>query len=84
MTAHDDYYLVDVALARDFPTGIPIHSIRAKVSPANGNGEAGSSTEYRRDFQMSHQEIDKVVVDCQQESAFRRVPDKSRELGHER
>ena len=65
LTQTSDYYLVDVVLARDFPTFLPIHSIWAKVRH-NPPGEAvGSSTEYRRNFQITHEKIDQVVKECQ-------------------
>jgi hypothetical protein len=64
-TKNDDYYFVDVVIVRDFPTVMPIHSIWAKVRPGDGGWTGGSSTEYRRNFQIWHQKIDKVVVECQ-------------------
>lgn len=67
LTRTDEYYFVDVVLARDFPTGIPIHSIWAKVRPGAPGTESGSTTEYRRNFQITHEKIDRVVTDCQNE-----------------
>jgi hypothetical protein len=61
----DDYYFVDVVLVRDFPTFLPIYSIWAKVRPSSPGDTAGSSTVYRRNFQISHEEIDRVVKECQ-------------------
>ncbi len=65
LTRNDDYYFVDVVLVRDFPTFLPIHSIWAKVRPGAPGRPAGSSTEYRRNFQITHEKIDQVVRDCQ-------------------
>jgi len=65
LTQTSDYYYVDVVLVRDFPTGLPIHSIWAKVWPNPPGEAAGSSTEYRRNFQITHGSIDRVVKECQ-------------------
>ncbi len=64
-TKKNDYYFVDVVLVRDFPTFLPIHSIWAKVRPKAPEESAGSSTEYRRNFQIMHEKIDRVVRECQ-------------------
>lgn len=61
----DAYYFVDVVLVRDFPTGIPLHSIWAKIRPGAPGIASGSTTEYRRNFQIMHKNIDRVVKDCQ-------------------
>ena len=63
LTKSEDYYLVDVVLVRDFPTFIPIHSAWAKVRDSS----AGSTTQYHQNFQISHEKIDRVVVECQGE-----------------
>ncbi|HET7765041.1 MAG TPA: hypothetical protein VFK92_08115 [Burkholderiales bacterium] len=65
LTKTDDYYFVDVVLVRDFPTFLPIHSIWAKVRPDSPGDNGGSSTEYRRNFQVTHEKIDRVVQECQ-------------------
>ena len=65
LTKENDDYLIDVVLARDFPTFLPIHSIWAKVRPMGPQKDAGSSTEYRRNFQITHERIDRVVKECQ-------------------
>jgi hypothetical protein len=65
LTRTDDYYFVDVVLVRDFPTFLPIHSIWAKVRPNPPGEAAGSSTEYQRNFQITHETIDQVVKECQ-------------------
>ena len=65
LTKEQGYYFVDVVLVRDFPTFLPIHSIWAKVRSGNSGDEIGSTTEYRRNFQIGHEKIDKVVLDCQ-------------------
>lgn len=65
LTQTTDYYYVEVVLARDFPTFLPLPSIWSRVSP-NPPGEAiGSHTEYRRNFQLKHEKIDQVVKECQ-------------------
>lgn len=61
VTKSEDYYFVDVVLVRDFPTFIPIYSVWAKVWDL----PAGSTTKYRRNFQIWHEKIDRVVVECQ-------------------
>jgi len=65
LTRTESYYFVDVVLVRDFPTGTPLHSIWAKVSPGAPGTASGSTTEYQRNFQIKHQKIDRVVKDCQ-------------------
>ena len=65
LTHESEYYFVDVVLVRDFPTFLPIHSIWAKVRPNPIGNPAGSSTEYRRNFQITHEKIDQVVKECQ-------------------
>jgi len=60
-----DHYFVDVTLWRDFPTYLPIRSCWAKIKPDAAGEAAGSSTEYRRNFQIAHDRIDRVVKDCQ-------------------
>lgn len=65
LTREVDYYLVDVVLVRDLPTTIAFHSIWAKVRPATTGPSGGSTTEYRRNFQIMHKKIDRVVVTCQ-------------------
>lgn len=65
LTKTEAYYFVDVVLVRDFPTGMPIHSIWAKVRPGAPGIASGSTTEYRRNFQITHEKIDRVVRDCQ-------------------
>ena len=65
LTREEDYFLVDVVMLRDFPTGTPVHSIWAKVRPSPGGAPAGSTTEYRRNFQIWHEKIDDVVSACQ-------------------
>ncbi len=61
LTKSDDYYSVDVVLVQDFPTFIPIHSAWAKM----WDSAAGSTTKYHRNLQISHEKIDRVVVECQ-------------------
>ncbi len=61
----DDYYVVDVVLVRDFPTFLPIRSIWAKIRPNPPEEDPGSSTEYGRNFQITHERIDRVVKECQ-------------------
>jgi hypothetical protein len=61
-----DFYFVDMVLVRDIPTFLPIHSIWAKVRPSSSAPEAGSTTEYRRNFQITHKKIDGVVETCQE------------------
>jgi len=61
VTKPGDYYFVDVVLVRDFPTFLPIHSMWAKVRDT----QSGSATQYRRNLQISHKRIDRVVVACQ-------------------
>jgi len=63
LTRPEDYYYVEVVLVRDFPTFLPIPSIWAKVRP---HSPIGSTTEYRRNFQIAHEKIDKVVATCQE------------------
>ena len=65
LTKANEYYRVDVVLARDFPTFLSIHSIWAKVRPKTPEQGTGSSTEYRRNFQVMHAKIDRVVRECQ-------------------
>jgi len=65
LTREADYYLVDVVLVRDFPTSVVFHSIWAKVRPATTAPPGGSTTEYRRNLQILHENIDRVVVTCQ-------------------
>jgi hypothetical protein len=65
LTHESEYYFIDVVLVRDFPTLLPVHSIWAKVRPNPIGDPAGSSTEYRRNFQISHEKIDQVVRECQ-------------------
>jgi hypothetical protein len=65
LTKSNEYYFVDVVLVRDFPTFTPIHSIWAKVRPSSPVEGGGSSTEYRRNFQVMHEKIDQVVKECQ-------------------
>jgi len=65
LTKTDQYYLVDVVLVRDLPTRISMHSTWAKVRPSANGSSAGSSTEYRRNFQIWHEKIDRVVRECQ-------------------
>ncbi len=65
LTKTTDYYYVDVVLARDFPTFLPMHSIWAKVWPNPPAEAIGSHTEYRRNFQLKHEKIDQVVKECQ-------------------
>jgi len=65
LTETSEYYFVDVVLVRDFPTFTPIHSIWAKVRPGSPAEGGGSSTEYRRNFQVMHEKIDRVVKECQ-------------------
>ena len=65
LTQTAGYYYVEVVLVQDFPTFLPIPSIWSKVWP-NPPGEAiGSHTEYRRNFQLKHENIDTVVKECQ-------------------
>jgi len=66
LTKEPDYYFVDVVLVRDFPTFIPFHSIWVKVRPLTTDPLGGSTTEYRRNFQIMHKKIDKVVATCQE------------------
>ena len=65
LTRESEYYFIDVVLVRDFPTFLPIHSIWAKVRPNPLGDPAGSSTEYRLNFQIMHEKIDQVVKECQ-------------------
>lgn len=65
LTKTSDYYFIDVVLVRDFPTGLPIHSTWAKVRPSPLGDTDGSVTEYRRNFQIMHKKIDRVVQECQ-------------------
>lgn len=65
LTKTDGYYFVDVVLVRDFPTFLPVHSIWAKVRSGAPDSPSGSSTEYRRNFQITHEKIDRVVKECQ-------------------
>ena len=65
LTKTEDSYVVDVVLVRDIPTFLPIHSMWAKVRSAAPGGPSGSSTEYRRNFQITHEKIDRVVKECQ-------------------
>jgi hypothetical protein len=65
LTKENDYYYIDVVPVRDFPTFLPIHSIWAKVRPKGPQEGAGSSTEYRSNFQITHERIDRVVKECQ-------------------
>jgi hypothetical protein len=65
VTKADDYYFVDVVLVRDFPTFLPIRSIWAKIRSGAPDNPSGSSTEYRRNFQVRHEKIDRVVLECQ-------------------
>jgi len=65
LTKTDDYYFVDVVLVRDFPTFIPFHSMWAKVTVGSPGNPTGSSTEYRRNLQIWHEKIDRVVKECQ-------------------
>jgi len=65
LTKTDAYYFVDVVMVRDFPTGVPLHSMWAKVRPGAPGQVSGSTTEYRRNFQITHEKIDRVVKDCQ-------------------
>ncbi len=60
-TRSEDHYFVDVVLVQDFPTFIPIHSAWAKV----WDSASGSTTKYHRNLQLSHEKIDRVVVECQ-------------------
>lgn len=66
LTREKDYYFVAVVLVRDFPTLLPLHSIWAKVRPSSSDPGDGSTTEYRRNFQIWHGRIDKVVSMCQE------------------
>lgn len=61
LSSAEDYYFVDAILVRDFPTFIPTHSMWAKV----WDSPTGSVTEYRRNFQIWHGKIDRVVMECQ-------------------
>lgn len=65
LTKKDEYYLVDVVLVRDFPTFVDFHSMWAKIRPDPSGDAGGSSTEYRRNFQIWHEKIDRVVRECQ-------------------
>ena len=60
-----DHHRVDITLARDFPTYLPLRSCWAKIKPDSPGDAGGSSTEYRRNCQISHGRIDRVVEDCQ-------------------
>jgi len=77
LTKEEDFYFVDVVLVRDFPTFIAIHSIWAKVRPSSSAPEAGSTTEYRRNFQITHKKIDAVVETCQEGVETPPMPDNS-------
>jgi hypothetical protein len=74
VTRQDGSYFVDVVLVRDFPTFLPIRSMWAKVRESTENA-AGSTTEYRRNLQMSHKKMDSVVVTCQNGVAGASIPD---------
>jgi hypothetical protein len=60
-----DYYFVDVELVQDFPIYLPMHSIWAKVWPSPPGEVVDSHTEYRRNIQIKHEKIDRVVKECQ-------------------
>lgn len=81
LTLEKDYYFVDVVLVRDFPTFLPIHSIWAKVRPSASGTETGSTTEYRRNFQIMHKRIDGVVETCQKDIEQVPVPDNAPDPG---
>ncbi len=65
LARNGDFFFVDVVLVRDLPTGAPFHSMWAKVRPGDPGVASGSTTEYRRNFQITHKKIDQVVKDCQ-------------------
>jgi len=67
LTKFEEYYFVGVELHPTFPSPIvtgakhPFHAVWAEVS----NVPSGSTTEYHRAYQVMHDVIDRVVVDCQ-------------------
>jgi hypothetical protein len=77
LTKEKDYYFVDVVLVGDFPTFMPIHSVWAKVRPLSVDSSGGSTTEYRRNFQIWHKKIDSVVEICQKKGGQSPMPDSS-------
>jgi len=69
LTKSEKYYFVGVELHPQFPslfvtgTDHPFYPVWAEVS----NAPLGSKTKYHRAYQITHDVIDRVVVECQEQ-----------------
>jgi hypothetical protein len=67
LTKSDEYYFVGVELHPTFPSLVvtgtehPFYAVWAEVRES----PSGSKTKYHRAYQITHEVIDRVVVECQ-------------------
>ena len=70
LTKTENYYFVGVELHPTFPSPVvtgaehPFHPVWAEVSDTT----SGSTTKYHRSYQITHDIIDRVVVECQRQN----------------